>query len=447
MLRRLFLVALCGFFLAPKAGYGQNEVVSFRFGEHRGYVRFVLDMTENPAYRLLTLENPNRLVVDLSHTNTSPTLVRRISRTMPLIQKLRTGRHGDDLRIVLDLTHGVSIRSAFTIPPESGGHYRLVLDLIPELNNAPKNIPKIDSVPEKKIQQPAPPSPILRTTPPHPELLPSSLPKRKPEQSSATTIPNKKKSYIPSPVAKPKREPQFFKPLIIIDPGHGGQDPGATGRSGSYEKFLTLDYAKSLGKALESTGKYRAILTRYDDTFIRLDERVKLAKRAHGNLFISLHADSHPKARTRGLSVYTLSETASDKEAAALAAKANKSDVISSVNLEHQSDEVASILIDFVQRENQNASSRFAETLVAALKKKVRLLNNSHRFAGFRVLTSTDIPSALVELGYLSNSDEERLLQNPAYKKKLVNAMVQAIDKHFKEEHYFDTASQERNAF
>ena len=173
------------------------------------------------------------------------------------------------------------------------------------------------------------------------------------------------------------------------------------------------------------------MLTRERDIFVRLRERIAIARGAGADLFVSLHADSLRSRRARGASVYTLSNKASDKEAAALAAKENKSDLIAGIDLTHENPVVANILIDLAQRETMNESARFAKMLIREMGRDMRLLRNTHRFAGFAVLKAPDVPSVLIELGYLSNPTEERLLKTAAYREKAVGAIVRAIDSQF----------------
>lgn len=221
------------------------------------------------------------------------------------------------------------------------------------------------------------------------------------------------------------------KPLIAIDAGHGGQDPGATGLHGTQEREVTLNFARALRNALLRTGKYRVMLTRDDDTFISLGGRVDLARRAGAALFISLHADSNPRPEARGLSLYTLSATASDEEAEALAERENKSDIIAGIDLNTTDADVANILIDLTQRETMNKSTIFADTLVDALHPKIARLAKTHRVAGFRVLKAPDVPSVLIELGFLSNADDERLLLSPEFRDLIVASITKAIDRYY----------------
>lgn len=238
-------------------------------------------------------------------------------------------------------------------------------------------------------------------------------------------------SAAPAPKAVPAPSSGDRRPLIAIDPGHGGVDPGTISLSGVYEKQVNLALAQELEKMIEGSGRYRVMLTRRDDTFIRLRERVALARAAGAQLFISLHADAIGDREVSGLSVYTLSETASDREAEALATKENKADVIAGMDLSTESKEVSNILIDLAQRETKNLSARFAGGLVRELHDDVRNVNKAHRFAGFAVLTAPDIPSVLVEQGYLSNREDEKRLLSPTHRRALAGGILRALDAFF----------------
>ena len=242
-------------------------------------------------------------------------------------------------------------------------------------------------------------------------------------KSIRKTASNKKSKTLPKPE----------KPMIVIDPGHGGQDPGTIGARSTREKDIVLQYAKALKAALLKTGKYRVKLTRDTDVFIVLRDRVKIARANKATIFISLHADSSPMFAARGLSVYTVSEKASDAEAEALAARENKVDVLADMDLSEERQDVADILISLAQRETKNQSSILADHLVAALGERVHLLENTHRFAGFAVLKAPDVPSVLVETGFLSHKEEEKMLKTKNYQDKLVAGIVAGIDAYFQQ--------------
>ena len=221
------------------------------------------------------------------------------------------------------------------------------------------------------------------------------------------------------------------KPVIVLDAGHGGVDPGALGRK-AREKSVTLNFTRELAKQLRKTGKYKVYLTRNRDIYIPLRQRVNIARKHNADLFISIHADAIKRKNVRGMSIYTLSETASDKEAAALAKKENQSDIIAGIDFADQPPEVANILIDLAQRETKNLSVKFANLVVDNARGKTRLLDRTHRFAGFRVLKAPDVPSVLIELGFLTNRSDEKQLLSSAWRRKVAGAMVNSVDGFFR---------------
>jgi N-acetylmuramoyl-L-alanine amidase len=241
----------------------------------------------------------------------------------------------------------------------------------------------------------------------------------------AQSLAKKKSIAKPTPPPRPK--------LVFLDPGHGGRDPGALGARGTKEKSVVMAIARELRRELQAGGRYRVMLTRSSDTFVALRERVARAQAAKADLFLSLHADSHPDRDVRGASVYTLSEDASDREAAALAARENRADaVVGGMRLANQSDDVARTLVAMSQRGTVNDSRRLAETIVRTFSTNgVRLLPRTHRQAGFAVLTSPDVPAALVELGYLSNPQDEKLLTVRQHQIALARALRASVDAHF----------------
>lgn len=234
------------------------------------------------------------------------------------------------------------------------------------------------------------------------------------------------------PWLMPRRKPYPPRPnpVIVIDPGHGGIDPGAIGPGGVYEKNITLATALDLAGLLAATRRFRVRLTRRRDEFVPLPERVAHARAWHADLFLSIHADALRNTALRGLSVFTLSARASDQDAAMLAATENR-EIVDGVNLRHQSHDVGNILFDLARRQTDNLSVALARDVVTALGRSVSLLENPLRSADFVVLTAPDIPSVLVELGCLSNPSEEHLLQQPAYQERLAHGLAQAIETYF----------------
>lgn len=367
------------------------NVTDVRIGVHPDKTRFVLELSEEPAYRAFTLPDPFRVVIDLPALEWSlgP---QRVIEGGGLVQALRYGLFAPGTsRVVLDVGEPVDFQNVFTLPPSNGFGYRLVIDLKPisrEAYFARARTPLVSSLPLPRAQQAA------------------------------------------IPLAPPKPQGDT-RPVIVIDAGHGGVDPGAIGQTGIYEKTLVLAYAKELKRQIEAGGRYRVQLTRDSDVFVRLRDRVRYAQESDAGLFISLHANTHRKRELRGAAIYTLSENASDAEAAALAARENKADAIAGIDLSDQPEVVSKILIDLAQRETMNQSKRFANLLVNHLRKVGPVLRNTHRSAGFAVLKSPTVPSVLVEVGYLSNKEEERLLRSDGYRSSISRAIVEAIDSYF----------------
>jgi N-acetylmuramoyl-L-alanine amidase len=232
-----------------------------------------------------------------------------------------------------------------------------------------------------------------------------------------------------SPLPSPGPAPSL--PVVVIDPGHGGVDPGAIGVDGLQEKTVVLGVARALHDLLGRTGRYQVVLTRRDDSFVRLRERTAAARAAGGNVFISLHADTLDLAGQRGASVYTLSAAASDEEAASFASRENKADILPGTDLSPLDAVTARILIDLAQRQTSNRSIRFAGLLAAELARVTPLVHRHRRFADLAVLKSPGMPSVLVELGYISNRDDALNLASPGYRASLAWAMIQALDRYF----------------
>jgi N-acetylmuramoyl-L-alanine amidase len=220
------------------------------------------------------------------------------------------------------------------------------------------------------------------------------------------------------------------RPVVVIDPGHGGIDNGTQAASGEAEKDIVLEFSLALRKRLELTKKYRVVMTRGDDTFVPLGERVRIARRQQAALFVSIHADSLPRREgdAQGATIYTLSERASDAEAQRLADSENKADAIAGLDLAEEPTEVADILIDLAQRETKTFSHRFARLLMGEMKGVVRLHKRPLKSAGFKVLKAPDVPSVLVELGYVSNKDDLQLLKSDDWRARSVGAVAQAIE-------------------
>ena len=367
------------------------EVKDIRIGVHDGTTRFVVDLSDKVEPRLFGLADPFRVVIDLPEVNFVLS-EERIGDGAGLIEKLRYGlfRPGTS-RFVLDLKTPSKISNQFLLRPEGGKPWRLVLDMVPTSRA-------------------------------------DFLASMRPRGGTAPQVATKSPPLL--------NRPRNAKPVVVIDAGHGGVDPGAIGISGAYEKTIALAYSRDVATRLRATSRYKVVMTRDHDIFLPLRERVRIARAAKADLFLSLHANTHPKRSTNGFSVYTLSTKASDKEAAALAALENKSDVIGGVDLGDYSDDVQNILIDFAQAKTNELSVKFArDMLVREIGQRARLLGRPWRSAGFAVLKAPDVPSVLLELGYISNPKEENLLLSKVHREKMSSAIVRAVTNYFKESH------------
>ncbi|MDR3531157.1 MAG: N-acetylmuramoyl-L-alanine amidase [Rhodopila sp.] len=235
-----------------------------------------------------------------------------------------------------------------------------------------------------------------------------------------------------APGGAPGATPKGKKPpLVMLDPGHGGKDPGAIGVSGTYEKHVSLATALELKRQLEASGRYRVELTRSNDVFIPLDDRVDRAQRRGASLFVSMHADALSDHSVRGASVYTLAQTASDAQTAALARKENSADRFIGRQWQGASPEVSRILASLVRQETRSGSVRIARSLVGSLDQDLPMLQNPDRHAGFVVLKAADIPSVLVEMGFMSNPRDEAALRKPDHRTLVARAMHRAVDAYF----------------
>jgi N-acetylmuramoyl-L-alanine amidase len=229
----------------------------------------------------------------------------------------------------------------------------------------------------------------------------------------------------------PPEQPQRArsKPVVVLDPGHGGRDVGTIGVNGQHEKDVTLAIARTAAQILERSGKVEVRLTRTDDRYLTLGERVQLARGWNAALFISIHADSAPNFQARGASVYTLSETASDREAARLAAKENRADAIAGRDLSTEDGEAQVVLIDLALRDSMNASADFAQMLQRRLEPEGVLFRSTfHRFAGFQVLRNLGVAAVLLETGYLSNAEDAAILVSTEGQRRIATGIARAAE-------------------
>ncbi|HXP98348.1 MAG TPA: N-acetylmuramoyl-L-alanine amidase [Telmatospirillum sp.] len=439
LLRIMMIVFTLSLGVAGWAAAAERPAVTgVRVADHDGITRFVMDLSLSVPFQVVGQADPNRVVIEFPELGWTPE-AKGLTRPVGVLRNYHydNPRSGSG-RLVLDTGRPVTIQKAFLIPPTAGSNYRLVLDLVagapPSAKTqtatpgGPSGNPILGSAPSgatgtlggakrldgDTIARGAVPPPQAHGTPmiPIPAVAPA----------------------VPDLSARPsdRKSSHAGKPIVVIDPGHGGVDPGATSVSGVYEKSIVLALARDVKAQLDKSGKVKCVLTRDRDVFIPLRERVAIGRAANADLFISLHADTVADPDIRGLSVYTLSQNASDGEAQALADKENKADIVAGIDLSNESPEVTNILIDLVQRESMNLSAVFAHQLISAVSHETReLLQNTHRFAGFAVLKAPDVPSVLVETGYLSNAGDEQMLRRPEYRAKLAAAMARAIEQYF----------------
>lgn len=372
--------------------------------------RVVLDLNRKTDFRAFMLSNPYRVVLDLPGAEWKTFKSRFISNS--IVKSYRSGELNDGLtRIIFDIKKPTVITNIFSLGKDGFNKNRLVIDLEKSsfsLFNARK-----DNIFGNR-------------------RLKGSGISRKLQRSEYRAIENNIiKTSVPmgALVPFPKRKPGKY--TIIIDPGHGGGDPGAVSH-GLKEKSITLAVSLELRRQLEKTGRYKVVMTRDRDVYIKLHERVDIARRMKGDLFISIHADKIHRPRVRGASVYTLSEKASDLETERLAEGENNSGFIAGVDLSQETQDVADILLDLAMRGKMNESNLFARMLTQTFaRKKIRLLPNSHRSAGFAVLKAPDIPSVLIETGFISNSNEAKLMRSVQFQRKISTAILNGINAYF----------------
>jgi len=362
------------------------EARDFKMAGDATRMRVVLNFDGEPNPQWLLLRAPHRLVVDLPDTKFL--LHPDDLKTAGLVKDVRYGHLQEGKsRLILTSKGPFTVERLDVLKNEDGPGYRLVADLI--------------AASDRQFEE---------------ALAEQS-------QTTGATVATPKSDRLGKSPADNAAGPF----TIVIDPGHGGIDGGAKGSSGTEEKTITLAFALELKAKLASTGKYEVHVTREKDEFLRLDERVRIARQHEADLFISIHADTIRLKGIRGATVYTVSDKASDEEAEALAIRENLSDQLAGMEIEGEKQEVADILVDLIRRETHSFSIRFARSLIGELSNTVGLINNPHRFAGFKVLKAPDVPSVLVELGYMSNSKDEAQLRDPDWRGKAATSISNAI--------------------
>ncbi len=373
-----WLGVIVGWLAVPMVMAGQ--ITDIRMWKGPETTRLVFDVDQPLRYRLFTLDNPKRVVIDFPDTRLK-TRFDDLDFSGTPIARMRAGiRKGDDLRVVLDLHTAVQPK-AFPLKPNQRYGHRVLLD--------------IDRA-GRSAQRPVAPTRVpVKTVPPA-------------DQSPGRDL------------------------MIAIDAGHGGEDPGALGRKGTLEKDVVLAIARRLKQFIDKEPGMRAVLVREGDYYLRLRQRMAVARRHQADLFVSIHADAFKQANVKGASVYTLSERGASSEAARwLAEKENASDLIGGVSLEDKDHTLAEVLLDLAQTATNEISLAVADSVLASLKRIGPVHNRRVQQAGFMVLKSPDIPSILVETAFISNPLEERRLRSARYQNKIARAILAGIRNYF----------------
>ncbi|TPN80936.1 N-acetylmuramoyl-L-alanine amidase [Mesorhizobium sp. CU2] len=348
-------------------------------------MRIVINFDREPDLKWFLLRGPNRLVVDLPHTRFA--LDAKDVKPRGLVRAVRYGDQGEASRIILTGKGPFAVDKLDVLKNDDGSGYRIAID--------------ISAASEREFDE---------------ALANQSL------TTGSTVSTDKGERVGTGPISAPGH--RF---TVVIDPGHGGVDGGAESAAGTIEKNVTLAFATELRDKLAAVGKYDVFMTRDTDVYLTLDDRVRIARQHEADLLISIHADTIAVKGLRGATVYTLSDKASDPEAQALADRENLSDQFAGMKIKDDDKEVTDILIDLIRRETHNFSMSFAHTLVGQLSTNVGLINNPQRSAGFRVLKAPDVPSVLVELGYLSNAKDEAQLLNADWRGKAAQSITNAV--------------------
>jgi N-acetylmuramoyl-L-alanine amidase len=383
----VFLFSVISSIVVQKTMAADISVNGIRVGSSNGSTRFVVDLNREVTPKIISLADPYRVVIDLPEVKWNLKGQGR-GTGKGVVSNYRYGHFQAGVsRIVLDLKGPARIKKTFTLSPSGAYKYRLVVDL--------ENTSRANFLAALKPK------------------------KREPRMAAA------------APPRAIKKRTKNAQRIIVVDAGHGGNDPGSPSSIGISEKRITLQTARVLKKELEKNGNFKVYLSRDRDVYVPHRRRFGVARKHQADLFISLHGDSFKSNKVRGATVYTLSERASDSEAAALARRENKSDIIAGIDLEEETDDVSSILIDLARRETMNYSARLATLLVPELKRNINLRKNTHRFANFLVLKAPDVPSILIEMGYLTNKADARRMASKEGQQKIAKSIRQAVEKYF----------------
>ncbi len=377
------------------------------------YTRVTLESAAALQHRIFRLDNPDRLVLDLENVEITPalaSLVDRVGDRDPHVKSVRVGRFKPGtIRLVFDLKADVKPQ-AFTLAPIGGYAHRLVLDLYPIV----------------------PPDPLIAFLDRHQAQRESAGERTAGTPEAPTTRQDAESVEATAAAGRKGRNAPARMITIAIDPGHGGEDPGALGPAGTQEKDVTLAIARKLKERIDREPNMRAVLTRDGDYFMPLHARVQKARRVNADLFVSVHADAFTKPHARGSSVFALSERGATSVAARMLAKReNDADLIGGVNLAVKDPYLKQTLLDLSQTATINDSLKLGQAVLSELGDINTLHKAQVEQAGFAVLRAPDIPSILVETAFISNPEEEAKLRNPAYQNKMADAIFQGIKRYF----------------
>ena len=376
---------LGGLARAEEPGGDLLRATQFTMAGDATRVRLVMHFDREPLARWFLLRSPHRLVIDFPEAAFAIDPAALKSRG--LVRDIRYGQiDAGRSRMIVGGKGPFKVETFEVLKNETSPGYRLVVDLT--------------AAGEKQFEE---------------ALLLQA------DKTGSTAAPKSDRLGEPATSPAPKRF------TIVLDAGHGGIDGGAAGLTGTVEKDITLAFAFELKRKLDESGRYATVMTREKDEFLRLDDRVRIARQAEADLFISIHADTIHARGVNGATVYTVSDRASDEDARALAERENLADQVAGINVSEENRDVADILTDLVRRETHSFSLRFARSLVGELSTEIEMIKNPHRSAGFRVLRAPDVPSVLVELGYLSDAGDEMRLNDPEWRKKAIGSISSAI--------------------
>lgn len=381
----LYLSMLGGLVQAEEQGRDLLRATQFTMAGDATRVRMVLHFDREPLARWFLLRSPHRLVIDFPEAAFA--IDPDSLKARGLVREIRYGQiDAGRSRMIVGGKGPFKVEAFDVLKNETSPGYRLVVDLT--------------AAGEKQFEE---------------ALLLQA------DKTGSTAAPKSDRLGEPRTSTAPKRF------TIVLDAGHGGIDGGAAGLTGTVEKDITLAFAFELRQSLDQTGRYATVMTREKDEFLRLDDRVRIARQAEADLFISIHADTINARGVNGATVYTVSDRASDEDARALAERENLADQVAGIAVSDENRDVADILTDLVRRETHSFSLRFARSLVGELSTEIEMIKNPHRSAGFRVLRAPDVPSVLVELGYLSDAGDEIRLKDPEWRKKAIGSITSAI--------------------